>query len=110
MSMSVNTALVTAVVNTGQGYSQLDKFAAFLNMPSMCNATYQKLHNNVFEQTEIVAWEAMEIAGKEESKLAIEEGNVNENGIPLITVVVDGAWSKRSYKRNYNALSGVVSI
>jgi hypothetical protein len=26
------------------------------------------------------------------------------------TVIVDGAWSKRSYKTNYNALSGVASI
>lgn len=52
----------------------------------------------------------MEMAGKEEARLAVEENNVNENGIPLITVVADGTWSKRSYKSNYNALSGVVSI
>lgn len=27
-----------------------------------------------------------------------------------ITVIADGTWSKRSYKTNYNALSGAVSI
>ena len=32
----------------------------------------------------------MEMAGKEEARLAVEENNVNENGIPLITVVADG--------------------
>jgi hypothetical protein len=52
----------------------------------------------------------MEMTGKEEARLAVEENNVDENGIPLITVVADGTWSKRSYKSNYNALSGLVSI
>lgn len=35
-------------------------------------------------------------------------GEVDKNGIPLITVVADGAWSKRSYSVNYDAKSGVV--
>lgn len=48
-------------------------------------------------------------AAKEEARLAIEHGDVNKNGVPMITVVADGAWSKRSYRSNYNALSGVVS-
>lgn len=48
-------------------------------------------------------------AGKEERDLAIQNGHVDDDGIPYITVVVDGAWSKRSYGHNYNALSGVVS-
>jgi hypothetical protein len=52
----------------------------------------------------------MEMAGKEEARLAVEENNVDENGIPLITVVADGTWSKKSYKSYYNALSGLVSI
>ncbi|CAH1383596.1 unnamed protein product [Tenebrio molitor] len=52
----------------------------------------------------------MKIAGKEEARLAIEAGMVNEQGIPIITVLTDSAWSKRSYKTNYNALSGVACI
>lgn len=102
--------MVAAIVNTGQGYTQLDTFSAFLNMPNMSNPLYQKIHYDLIKHTENAALEAMEIAGKEEARLAVEENNVNENGIPLITVVADGTWSKRSYKSNYNALSGVVSI
>lgn len=49
-------------------------------------------------------------AGVEEAKNALEKGEVDELGRPCITVVADGAWSKRSYKANYNALSGVVTI
>lgn len=107
--MNVNTAVVTATINTGQGFTQLDTMAAFLYMPRMSNSTYQKIHLNILKHTEATAMEAMIAAGKEETAIAIKEGNVNENGVPIITVIADGAWSKRSYKSGYNALSGVVS-
>ena len=45
-------------------------------------------------------------AGKMERQLAIAQGNYH-NGVPAITVVVDGGWSKRSHKHSYNANSGV---
>lgn len=48
-------------------------------------------------------------AHKEEIKMALEKNNVDADGMPYITVVLDGGWSKRSYGHNYNALSGVVS-
>lgn len=110
ISLSINTAIVMATINSGQGFAQLDTMAAFLNMPSMSNMTYQKLHLNVSNHTNDTAIEAMILAGNEEAEIAKKEGNVNENGVPLITVIADGAWSKRSYKSGYNALSGVVSI
>lgn len=50
----------------------------------------------------------MENAAKEEATIAIENGDVDADGIPYITVYVDGDWSKRSYGHNYNAASGVV--
>jgi hypothetical protein len=63
---------------------------------------YQKVHEFVANKT---AWESIVAAGKEEDRLAIENGDVNSDGIPLKTVVADGAWLKRSYKHYYNALS-----
>lgn len=43
--------------------------------------------------------------------MEIDRGDVDEeDGIPFIKVVVDGSWSKRSYNKNYSALSGVSSI
>ena len=45
-------------------------------------------------------------AGKEERSLAIAQGIFHE-GVPAITVVVDGGLSKRSQKHSYNAKSGV---
>lgn len=108
--MSINSAMVSATLCTGLGYSQLDLISAILNMHNMSNPIYQKLHNELFKHINEVALDAMKEAGKEEAKLALEENSVTEDGIPLITVVADGTWSKRSYKTNYNALSGAVSI
>jgi len=109
-ALKINTAIVSSVVNTGQGYAQLEQFSAILNMPCMTNSTYQKEHEIISGYIETTMWQSLEMAGKEEAKMAIERGDVDKNGVPLITVVADGAWSKRSYKSNYNAISGVVSF
>lgn len=52
----------------------------------------------------------MESAAAEERDAAIMEGRIDSNGIPLISVIADGCWSKRSYKNNYSALSGAAAI
>lgn len=57
-----------------------------------------------------VSLDEIKLAGIEEAKLAKQNGKVDDQGRALVTVVADGAWSKRSYKTNYNALSGVASI
>lgn len=53
--------------------------------------------------------ESMEAAAKEEEERAKEKGHLDPDGLPYITVYLDGGWSKRSYGHNYNAASGVVS-
>lgn len=50
-------------------------------------------------------------AGREEKRLAEEEGQLCEDGeTPYITVVVDGGWSHRSHGHRYTANSGVAVI
>lgn len=107
--ININMAIVSATVNTGQGYSQIEEFSATLNMPNMSNRLYQELHTEMFMHVHDIAWKEMELAGQEEKRLAIENGDLDIKGRPKIAVIADGAWSKRSYKTNYNALSGVVS-
>ena len=53
--------------------------------------------------------ESMIEAGREEKRLAQERGSYHE-GVPAITVVLDGGWSKRSHKHSYNANSRVAII
>jgi len=49
-------------------------------------------------------------AAIEERRLAIECGNVDNDGVPMCTVIADGQWSKRSYKTKYNAFSGALRL
>ena len=50
--------------------------------------------------------DSMKEAGNEERAIAIANGRYHQ-GVPAITVIIDGGWSKRSHKHSYNAKSGV---
>lgn len=54
--------------------------------------------------------EYMKKNGAIERDIAIAKGNVDEDGVPFISVYQDGGWSTRSYGHAYNASSGVVSL
>lgn len=101
-------AIVTAMINVNQGFSQLNEICATMNMPNMCNRTYKNVHKDVHHHMYDVASSEMEAADKEEAKLATEKGEADLQGRPKIAVITDGAWRKRSYKSNFNASSGVV--
>ena len=46
---------------------------------------------------------------KELDEKSVEKGCYHE-GVPAMTLIVDGGWSKRSHKHSYNAISGVANI
>lgn len=108
--LNLNSAAVLASISTGCGHTQMVEQLAILNIPQMSYRKYSTHHDLVSESIYKAVWDAMEEAGKEELALAREVGETDKDGNGLITVIVDGAWSKRSYKVNYDALSGVVSI
>lgn len=108
--MSSNTAAVMGITKIGCGYTNMEEFFSTLNMPCMSNNTFLREQDRISESWEKTAIEEMELAAIEERTLAIERGDVDAEGIPLLTVVVDGSWAKRSYRTNYSSLSGVVSF
>jgi len=107
--MDLNTAAVAGIMNVGAGYSQLETITSTLDIPSMSQFIYNKHHTIVCKGYEKAAEKAMKDAAEEEAELAISSGNIDVDGTPLITVVADGSWCKRSYKTMYNSLSGTVS-
>lgn len=107
--MHVNDAAVHSIIATGGGYSQLKEFTAGMDMHCMSARTFMNHLKSVSKAIEDAALKAMLLAAKEEIAIAIEEGNVDSDGVPMCIVVADGAWCKRSYKTNYDSLSGVVS-
>ena len=50
--------------------------------------------------------DSMRLAGEAEKELAIAKNQFHQ-GVPYISVVTDGGWSKRSHMHSYNAKSGV---
>jgi len=92
----------------GIGYSQVNEFCAGIEIPSMASKSYICIENILQKEIKNTAWLEMQKAGEEEKKIALDLGNVDTDGVPLITVVADGQWSKRSYKTKYDAFSGVV--
>ena len=77
-----------------------------LGIPVMTKRSFIASEKQIGQWWMDVLHKTMDEAGKEERRLAVEKGSYHE-GVPAITVVVDGGWSKRSHKHSYNAKSGV---
>lgn len=108
--MDINTRAVAGIMSVGGGFSHLEELCASIGIPCMSSHTYSKVHDKVSDGWEKAALDSMNAAAKEEAELAVKRGDVDDNGIPHLTVVADGCWSKRSYRTKYNALSGVAAI
>lgn len=110
-SMCLNSAITLAASMIDIGFSQLEQFTNVIDVPVMSSGTFKKLNDQIGAFWEDTAAECMKEAAEEERNAAIERGDVDEeDGIPFIKVVTDECWSKRSYNKNYTALSGVASI
>ena len=108
--ISINEAAVIGVIAGGGGYAGLNEFAAAVNMQCMSNQTYIQCEQEVGVAIEDACLESMLEAGAEAKRIAILAGDVDREGIPLLTVLADGIWGKRSYKVKYDSLSGTVSF
>ncbi|KAJ8893025.1 hypothetical protein PR048_005606 [Dryococelus australis] len=58
----------------------------------------------------LIVWLPGQLSQAESDTYSMEKGDVDEDGVPFVTVVFDGGWSKWSYGHNYNAASEVVII
>ncbi|KAJ8896141.1 hypothetical protein PR048_001484 [Dryococelus australis] len=106
--MDSNSAAVCGALSVGGGPSQLEAITASLNTPCMSSRTYSKYHDTMSSGLLTTSLEEMETAAEEEVKLALEDCEIDADGLPLITVVANGSCSKRSYRANFSSLSGVV--
>lgn len=109
-ALDINISAVSAIIGIGSTFNQLEEICTSLTIPCMKPQTFQRLQSDVSIEISKNAFEKMQDAVEEEKRLAIEEGNVGPDGVPEITVVCDGTWAKRSYRTNYNSLSGAAAI
>lgn len=109
-NVNINTLAVEAVMSIGGGFYNLNEIVSNMEIPPIGEKIYKRHHDIVSDVWAKAATEKMLEAAKREADYAIQEGKVDESGIPCIDVVADGCWSKRSYRTNYNALSGAAAI
>ncbi|KAF0708510.1 YqaJ domain-containing protein [Aphis craccivora] len=106
--LGFNLAVINGTLAVGIGQSQLSEFCASVEIPSLSSTSYLNNLSTVSDAVNDALFEELKKAGEEERRLAIESGNVDEQGVPMCTVIADGQWSKRSYKTKFNAFSGAV--
>ena len=90
-----NLAAVWGEMVTGGGHCRIKETLGVMGVPVMTKASFINIERGIGEQWKSKLQEAMAVAGKEEKRLAEERGVIHE-GVPAITVVLDGGWSMRS--------------
>jgi hypothetical protein len=100
---------VLGAMATGGGAATLSSWLSTMGIPSMTKATFTATERLISDALKSTLVEKMVEAGNLERDMAIARGDTHQ-GIPSITVVADGGWSKQSYKHSYNAKSGVAVI
>lgn len=105
----VNQYAVVGTMVAGCGHAQLKQISAAIGLPIMSNYTHSNTQDDICKDWVETAWDEMKIAGEREQVEAIKEGK-STKGTPIIDVIVDGCWSKRSYRTNYAALSEAAAI
>ncbi|XP_031331888.1 uncharacterized protein LOC116162414 [Photinus pyralis] len=107
---TMNIGSVWGTIASGGSYSHMCEYLSALDIPVMHGSLFYQLEDQLGEIWKESLWKSMKAAGLKEKENAIANGNLCNDGIPWITVYLDGSWSKRSYGHNYNALSGMVAI
>ena len=102
----INLAAVWGQMATGNGHSPLLEAMAVMGVPAMTKASFVAAERHIGKWWWELLQQSMQAAGEEEKNIAIANNNFHQN-VPAITVIVDGGWSKRTNKHNYNAKSGV---
>lgn len=84
---NVNEATVVGAISSGGDYSShISKIFSAINIPVMNNKTYSLYESKVTNKFENIAAKIMFNVAMEEKTLAIENGDVDKDGVRLLTV------------------------
>ena len=88
-----NLAAVWGQMVTGGGFNALQESMSVLGIPVMSKQSFMQSERQIEEWWWNALQESIKAAGKEEKQFAVEQSSYHQ-GIPAITVIVDGGWSK----------------
>ena len=91
-----NLAAVWGQMTTGGGHTSLSNTMSVLGIPVMAKGSFTPTQNDIGEWWRKKLHESMIEAGKEEKRLAEQNGEYH-HGVPAISVIVDRGWSKRAH-------------
>ena len=109
-AINLNKSVVWGTLSSGSTFTKTEELLSILNIPMISKRLFIKIEQNLEEIWQEFLNKEIKEAGENEKQRAIEKGNIDADGVPWITVYVDGGWSKRTYGHNFNANSGTVSI
>ena len=87
-----NLAAVWGQMSTGGGHSTLTESMGMVGVPVMTKRTFMATERTIGEWWRERLHQSMIDAGKQGKQLAVDRGDFHE-GVPAITVIVDGGWS-----------------
>jgi hypothetical protein len=89
ISSEINKSAVCGIIAMGAGFTQFSYLSAALDIPCMSSSTYFAVENQVLNNVKEVAINEMIDAGQEELRLALEAGEVDSNGVGMITLLTE---------------------
>ena len=92
-----NLAAVSGQLSTGSGHAPLVETMSVLGVLVMTKKSFITTEKAIGHEWWDALDESMKEAAEEEKRNAIEQGSLHE-GVPAISVIVDGGWSKCSHK------------
>ena len=98
---TVNLGAVLGEMSTGGGLTQLNSTLALMDVPGMQKRMYTDTEEFLGEEMQTHLTQSMQEGAEEKIRHAIATNSFHQ-GIPSITVVVNGGWSKQSHKHSYN--------
>lgn len=101
--MAINISAVVGVINIGCGFSQLQEIMSAMEVISLSQKKYTNEHNSIWKGYEEAAIKTINEAAKSEAELAVNSGELDFDGMLLVTELADGSWCKRSYRTMYNS-------
>ena len=105
----INVRAVWGEMSTGGGVSHLNESLATMGIPGMTQTTFTSIEDQISKWWKDIMDHEMHAAAAEEKLIAVARGSYHQ-GVPAITVICDGGWSKRSHKHSHSATGGVAII
>ena len=96
---TVNLGAVLGEMSTGGGLTRLNSTLALMEVPGMNKRMYSETEEFLGKEMRQHLARSMQQVAEEEKQHAISINSFHQ-GVPSITVVVDGGWSKRARKHS----------